>query len=144
MILCNFFSRQRNNLIDALSSFTTFYKRFDQGARIRRQALDDLGAFTTFMKRDPKLSSNNKRSARSISREALRDALGTFSSFMDPYQYYKRVSLVLDSQDPVASSLLSLRAPELSSQAPNALSGNIFKALRLMTKCFSDKLHGHC
>ena len=95
--------------MNALGSFTTFYKRNpfdqDQGSRFRRQALEDLGAFTTFMKKDPKFSSaNNKRSTRSISREDLA-ALGTFSSFMDPYQYYKRVSL-----EPVASS----QAPMLS------------------------------
>merc|ERR1711997_922588 len=84
----NLLQQQRNNAIDDLNSFTTFYKR-DQGtgpgSRFRRQALDDLEAFTTFMKKD-----NIKRSPRSISREALRDSLGTFSSFMDPYQYYKR------------------------------------------------------
>jgi len=85
--------QQRDNAINALSSFTTFYKRNSNGQeRFRRQALEDLGAFTTFMKKaDPKFSANNnKRSTRSISREDLRDALGTFSSFMDPYQYYKR------------------------------------------------------
>merc|ERR1711997_1383135 len=70
--------QQRNNAIDDLNSFTTFYKR-DQGtglrepSRFRRQALDDLEAFTTFMKKDHK----NKRSPRSISREALRDSLDT-------------------------------------------------------------------
>ena len=96
--------------MNALSSFTTFYKRNsngqEPGSRFRRQALEDLGAFTTFMKKaDPNFSANtnNKRSTRSISREDLRDALGTFSSFMDPYQYYKRVS-VQDSLEPVASS----------------------------------------
>ena len=106
------FSRQRDNAINALSSFTTFYKRNSNGQeRFRRQALEDLGAFTTFMKKaDPKLSANNnKRSTRSISREDLRDALGTFSSFMDPYQYYKRVSV----QDSLEPTVASSQAPPL-------------------------------
>ena len=90
----------RHKAIDDLSSFTTFYKRAaDNNARYRRQALEDLGAFTTFMKKDNKqltsLRSNSKRSTRSISREALRDALGTFSSFMNPHQYYKRVRVLV-------------------------------------------------
>jgi len=74
----NLLQQQRNNAIDDLNSFTTFYKR-DQGTGLRepssfrRQALDDLEAFTTFMKKDHK----NKRSPRSISREALRDSLDT-------------------------------------------------------------------
>jgi len=94
----NFNNLPQHKAIDDLSSFTTFYKRAaDNNARYRRQALEDLGAFTTFMKKDNKqltsLRSNSKRSTRSISREALRDALGTFSSFMNPHQYYKRTPL---------------------------------------------------
>merc|ERR1712241_1643968 len=68
--------QERDNAMNALSSFTTFYKRNpleqEPGSRFRRQALEDLGAFTTFMKKDPKFpSANNKRSTRSISREDL-------------------------------------------------------------------------
>merc|ERR1712223_442681 len=74
----SFFKKKRSNNVDDLGLFTTFYKK-NQGtglrepSRFRRQALDDLEAFTTFMKKDHK----NKRSPRSISREALRDSLDT-------------------------------------------------------------------
>lgn len=95
----SFIKRDPSN--DDLGLFTTFYKKSDdldsfssfykKNQRFRRQAeaatVDDLGAFTTFMKKRDSL--RNKRSP--LSREDLRNALGTFSSFMDPYQYYKRV-----------------------------------------------------
>ena len=99
------FFRQRNKAIDDLSSFTTFYKR-DGGnqfsnARYRREALEDLGAFTTFMKKNKPFNeaapSIGKRSSRH-SREALLDSLGTFSSFMSPHQYYKRVRVLVLKQ----------------------------------------------
>ena len=97
------FFRQRNKAIDDLSSFTTFYKRDAGGnhfsnARYRREALENLGAFTTFMKKNKPFNeaapSIGKRSSRH-SREALLDSLGTFSSFMSPHQYYKRVRVLV-------------------------------------------------
>ena len=64
-----FFSRQRDNAMNALSSFTSFYKRNsngqEPGSRFRRQALEDLGAFTTFMKKaDPKAEAANTEGYR--------------------------------------------------------------------------------